>query len=229
MKFFNRSLIFISLLAMVGCGQIIIKERQSEAANAVGLDTAIAEPTGAEASKTLNPYLQNRPTVPGKAAALFDKANSAMAAGNWLQAEPLLQQLISAYPKFSGPYLNLGIVYLKLERPLDEVAQQFAQAIQVNPNNLQAYNYLASLKRQQGLFQEAEKLYLQALAVWPEHPQSHINLGILYDLYLQDWDSARQHYLRYQALRTEPDPQVAGWLVDIERRMQIAQTGGTGS
>ena len=46
-----------------------------------------------------------------------------------------------------------------------------------------------------------------------------MNLGILFDLYLQDLEQALAHYRRYQELMSEENEQVAGWIVDIERRL----------
>ena len=50
------------------------------------------------------------------------------------------------------------------------------------------------------------------------------NLGVLYDLYMQDIESALQAYRNYQDVLTsaevpvEADPLVNRWIVDLERR-----------
>ena len=106
---------------------------------------------------------------------------------------------------------------------MDKADQAFTRAIAVNANNLAAYNQLAIMKREAGQFSAAEALYQQALRVWPFHPESHKNLGILYDLYLGKGALALQHYQAYQQLLAEPDRQVNGWIIDLERR--LAQGG----
>lgn len=203
------SLVFL-LLLLNACSQAPLKQ------------TVIVDDDAPLTTVTANPYLENRRVVATAANALFTKANQAIAASQWQQAETLLQQLIADYPDLSGPYLNLGIVYQQTGR-LSDAEQQFTAAINVNASNLEAYNYLANLKRRQGRFSEAEKVYQQALQVWPDYPAGHLNLGILYDVYLHDLANAKIHYEHYQNLLPEPDGQVVGWLVDLERRMEASQ------
>ena len=110
---------------------------------------------------------------------------------------------------------------------LEQAQQAFAQAIAANGKNLDAYNQLAVVKREQGDFAGAEGLYLQALEVWPQHAASHRNIGILYDLYLGQFDKALLHFESYQQLQQEPDRQIAGWIIDLKRRLQnVARVEG---
>lgn len=172
---------------------------------------------------SLNPYKANQDIVPKRVQAEFDKAVAAMRIKNWQQAEASLLRLSVDYPQFSGPWLNLGITYLSSNQ-LDKAEAAFRQAITVNSNNLEAYNQLAALKRSAGDFVAAEALYQQALAIWPQHAPSHLNLGVLYDLYMGNLDRAASHYQAYQGLQAEPDRRVAGWLMDMQRRpMVVAQ------
>jgi len=166
--------------------------------------------------------LQNQPAIDQQAQALFGTALIAMSKQQWAQAEAQLQRINREYPRLSGPYLNLGLVY-RAQGEADKAEQAFTRAIAVNANNLAAYNQLAIMKREAGQFSAAETLYQQALVVWPFHPESHKNLGILYDLYLGRGALALQHYQAYQQLLDEPDRQVNGWIIDLERR--LAQGG----
>lgn len=226
MKYSRLSWLILAVL-LAGCGQISIQ--RSQQAPSADLES-VSESTQTSMVKTPNPYLENRRSVPAAAKQQFELANAAIQQGKWSEAEAVLKRLTSRYPELSGPHLNLGIVYLRTERPDELAEQQFSRAIAVNPNNLQAYNRLANLKRRQGLFQEAEDYYQRALEVWPQHPASHLNIGILYDLYLSDLVKAQHHYEMYQSLLPEPDRQVAGWLVDIKRRIKvIAQAAGQGA
>ncbi len=190
---------------------------ESEPADNVNSQTDIA---AAE-----NPYLSSVPPAPKSAERLHREAISAMANKQWGTAEKLLQQLTADYPKLSGPYLNLGLVYRHTDRQ-PEAEQAIQKAIEVNANNLDAYNQLAILKREQGDFTAAESLYHQALAIWPQHADSHRNLGILYDLYMGQFDKALMHFETYQSLQPEPDPQLTGWIVDLKRRQnELAKAG----
>ncbi|WP_179957530.1 tetratricopeptide repeat protein [Exilibacterium tricleocarpae] len=181
---------------------------------------------GADPTLTPNPYLANPVDAPRQAQALFGQALAALRAEQWQKAEVLLQELTVEHPTLSGPWLNLGIVYHHTER-LPQAEEALNQAIAANGKNLDAYNQLAVIKRHQGDFAAAEKLYLQALDVWPQHAASHRNLGILYDLYLGQFDKALGHFESYQQLQAQPDRQITGWIADLKRRLQnVAQVEG---
>ena len=57
-----------------------------------------------------------------------------------------------------------------------------------------------------------------------KYARAHLNLGILFDLYLQDLEKALQQYRKYQKLTSDENTQVAGWIIDIERRRQSKTT-----
>ena len=175
-----------------------------------------------------NPYELNRKAPSRKALGLYEQANAAIDAQQWQKAELILQELTVDYPQLSGPWLSLGLVYLNSERPQDAVAA-LDTAVAVNPDNLDAYNLKAYVLRTEGEFSAAESTYQQALAVWPEHAGSHLNLAILYDLYMGRFSDAARHYDSYQQLQPEPDRRVAGWQADLKRRKQVLATAGSGS
>jgi tetratricopeptide (TPR) repeat protein len=174
---------------------------------------------------TANPYLARQSTVSRSAQARFEQALAAIDAADWPRAERLLLELSESNPELSGPQLNLGLVR-RAQGDAARAEQAFRRALEINGNNLDAWNQLAILKRAAGDFSEAERLYRQALAVWPFHPESHRHIGILYDLYLGEWQRALEHYQAYQQLLPEPDRQVNGWIVDLERRIAAAGQGG---
>lgn len=165
-----------------------------------------------------NPYLTEAKQPPRAAQQLFDQALNAMSTKKWQEAELLLQQLTAEYPNLSGAYVNLGIVYRNTNRA-DKAAEAFQAAISANSLNVEAYNQLAFLQREQGDFKAAEENYLSALKVWPKHAQSHKNLGILYDLYLGQLDKALDHFQKYEYLVGDDDKLIAGWIIDLQRRV----------
>lgn len=173
--------------------------------------------------RSINPYYVDRPVVPVAAQQAFDRASAALVDGNWSEAEKELTGLTDAFPEWSGPYMNLALLYQSTGQ-LDKVAPAFEQAIMVNARNIYAYNQYAIFQREQGDFSKAEQLYLQALAVWPDYPDGHLNLAILYDLYQGKLDLALKHYQRYQDLQDKPDPKVSGWIIDTERRSKNRQS-----
>jgi len=121
------------------------------------------------------------------------------------------------------PYIftNLGLAYFKLHK-LDLAEQAFREAIMRNNRDAIAYNQLGILQRYKGQFEEARNQYQRAIQIDSGYAPAHLNLGILFDLYLQDLELALQQYQKYLALITEEDSQVAGWIVDIKRRLKIS-------
>ncbi len=166
-----------------------------------------------------NPYLQSRRRVSSSTENIFQQSVLAMQQKNWNVAESKLIHLVEHNPGLSGPLLNLGLVYRATDR-LPLAVKTIQTAIDANPKNLDAYNQLAIIKREQGLFIEAESLYLQALRIWPQHATSHRNLGILYELYMGKFERALYHYEKCQLLMPEADKQLAGWIFDLKRRLQ---------
>lgn len=191
-----------------------------------GEDAPAAAGETAEAPLTLipDPYQAQSVQVPAAAQRLFQEAVVAMQSEDWQSAGHTLTRLVQEYPKLSGPYVNLGIAYWRLGQ-LDKAEEAFATAVKVNPKNTDAYNQHAVLLREQGRFEEAEKLYLEALDVWPHNPQSHRNLGILYDLYMGKWDKALEHYQMVRRILPEPSQEIEGWIIDLQRRIDEAAAG----
>ncbi len=182
-----------------------------------------APPTSAvEAAPPQNPYLAERSAVPVDASSRFEHSKLAIEQGEWLDAKGQLHSLVKDYPELSGPCLNLALVY----RHLDDSEQAdfwFKQSIDRNSNNLLAYNQYGIFLREQGRFEQAESIYLQALAIWEPHADTHRNIGILYDLYLGNKKNALRHFYRYQALQDFKDKIVAGWIVDLERQLSSVE------
>lgn len=166
-----------------------------------------------------NPYRENAPAVSAEARARYDEALASLEAENWSEARQSLANLTREYPELSGPWVNLARVHLEQERE-PEAEQALERALQINEYNLEAYNQLALLKRREGDFERAEQLYRQALDVWPFHAESHLNLGILLDLYRGEGEQALLHYRAYQQRQSEPERTVAGWIIDLERRLE---------
>jgi len=164
----------------------------------------------------------------------FTAAHKAMQNKNWQKAERYLNWIIARYPDYSGPVLNLAIVYERRNSwALADI--NYRKALVLNKRNLTAYNSYAIFLRQQGRFNEAGQYYQKALAIWPNDAGTHRNLGILYELYMGRLAEAQQHYLKYLQLREQaaqvfipdrPYKQVKGWTIDIVRRLERKERKG---
>ncbi len=143
-----------------------------------------------------------------------------MKAGRGTDAELELKQLAVAYPQFSGPQVNLGILYLKDSRYGDAEAA-FKAALQINVANAQAANELGIVERRLGKFGDAEAAYQKAIAAEPNYADAHMNLGVLYDLYLSEPQKALEQFERYIELKGDTKP-VSGWVVELRKRVGAA-------
>lgn len=133
------------------------------------------------------------------------------------RAERLFNDLIRVHPQYSGPRANLGLVYLRTGR-IQQAIDTLTAAIDINPRP--AYlNQLGIAYRQLGKFKQARAAYDKALQIDLSYAPAVLNLGILCDLYFGESDQALTYYRRYQLLQQAPDPEVATWIVDLERRI----------
>ena len=160
------------------------------------------------------------PPVHGRNAVAFEQAVTAMREGRMRDAEIVLLEITVDQPELAGPWINLGRLYVALDRP-EEARGALQRAIRANPRNCTAYNELGVLSRQVGDFAGAEEHYRTCLEKIPSFRDAYLNLGILYELYLGKLPEALEAYKRYQSLRSEPDRRVQGWVMDLQRRLGV--------
>ena len=89
----------------------------------------------------------------------------------------------------------------------------------MNPGNALTANNLALLLREQGRFEEAVTVLETGLSHSPVTAELHYNLAVISELYLLDLDGALTHYRRYRELADTEEKRVAGWIADLERRL----------
>ncbi|MCO1332763.1 tetratricopeptide repeat protein [Microbulbifer sp. OS29] len=167
---------------------------------------------------TENPYLHDAQRIPQQAQAAMALAHQSYMQKDFAAAESQLVQITDTWPKLSGAWLNLGIVQQSDEKYAD-AEQSLRQAITANDNNIFAWNRLAAMLRDRGRFEDAEACYNAAIKRWPDYRDAHRNLGILYDLYLQQPERALQHYQAAQDADPEQDKLLNAWIVELGRRL----------
>lgn len=166
-------------------------------------------------------------TPPPAAVQQFEQAVAAMKAGDLAAAQEAFQGLAQAYPSYSSPLLNLGILLVRQGR-LPQAEEALRAAVGRNDGNAPAFNQLGILYRRLGRFGEAEAAYRRALAADPEYALAHLNLGVLCDLYLQQPQCALEAYQRYLALASPPDARVSIWIKDLRMRLGARAGGNDG-
>ena len=195
-----------------GCASVTeplkaVKEAITPAANAVAAAPAalIAAVQPAEAP------------VSAAAQRAFDDAARALKAGRTEEAERGFRALTQSNPELGGPHANLGVMHRQAGR-LDESVAALERAVSASPQQPLYFNQLGISYREKGQFAKAREAYERAVALDPDYAAAHLNLGILYDLYLRDNTRALAEYDRYIALSAGKDAVVAKWVVDLKNR-----------
>lgn len=150
----------------------------------------------------------------------YARATRLMADNQDAEAMALLQAIVAKTPTLSGPVVNQAVILLKQKNYVD-AEKQLRRSLTINNRNPYAHNLLGIALREQGKFAEARAAYEAALSIDPNYAKAHFNLGVLADLYLQDLPFALGHYERYQALQDKPDPAVANWIIDLQKRTGV--------
>lgn len=149
----------------------------------------------------------------------YERALTALQRGQTAAAEHVFQRLCEKYPDLAGPCANLALLHFQAGR-LDQAEKHFLAAVARNSREPRYYNHLGVVYRNLGRFTDARKAYGQALILDDSYAEAHLNLGILYDLYLGDYSAATRHYQRYAELVPQEAPRVNGWLADLQKRAQ---------
>lgn len=136
--------------------------------------------------------------------------------GQLRQAEANLEEIVKARPDIAEAHFNLGWVRQRLDRHAEAIGA-FEAGLRLRPDDARALNLLGLSQRESGRFVDAEASYRRGLAAAPQAGPLHLNLGILYELYLDRPQQAIEQYRRYQALQSAPDPKVTGWIALLER------------
>ena len=169
---------------------------------------------------TPNPYTEMTGRVEKDAVTGFIAARKALKSEAYDEADRVLQQVVTADKSLAGPWVMRGFI-AEQNKDVEGAIGHYRQAIAVNKLNVNAYIPLARLLREQGKFLDAQNIYAQALAVWKDFPEAHLNLAILYDIYLNDPLQAQQHMEAYQFLSGGKDAKVSAWLTEIQSRTGI--------
>lgn len=155
--------------------------------------------------------------------ARFKAALNLMKQNQPQDAETALGELARDFPQFSGPFTDLGIIYAKSKR-VQPAIQAFTRAAIANPQNPLVYNWLGILLRESKDYVRAEQAYKKALAINPDYAAANLNLGILYDAYLNRPQDALPHYKAYQRMGGQDDLRVLVWIAQIEKTRPLPTT-----
>jgi Flp pilus assembly protein TadD len=202
---------------------------------------SVPHPDGsAERSKSVKGSSTAETFVKGDLRSSYQQGLSYLEQGQLDNAQAVLEPLTLSNPDRIELHNVLGILYRRrgmLEKAIGEYQQaitltekssaasskkQAKASEQAKASSSQAraselYNNLAIAYREHGEFKKAEEAYRKAIALNPNFALAHYNLGVLYDLYLNQPGEALRYYRDYERLAGKSQT-VDVWIADLEQR-----------
>lgn len=206
LKFSSAGALLLGALMISGCSLVSSKPAPTSSTPAGKSQSQVPAKTA----------VAPKPVDKGDPDARFKAALDLMKQGQTPEAEAALTDLVKDFPQYSGPLTELGMIYVKSKR-MDLAASAFAKAVANNSQNAVAYNWQGILYREANDWSRAEQSYKRALSIDSNYANAHLNLGILYDVYLKRPDDALDQYKEYQRLGGADDLRVLVWVADLEK------------
>jgi len=178
--------------------------------------TAVVKPDRPTDTAAEVPATGTEPAVAAKdPATQFEESLALLKSKKFKEARAGFESLAKQHPEFSGPLTNLAILDAKANTR-EAAITNFNRAINANPRNAIAYNWLGILYRETKNYPRAEQSYLQSLEINAENPAVVLNLAILYDLYLKRPVDALARYQEYQRMTNSRELKVTAWIKALE-------------
>lgn len=155
--------------------------------------------------------------------------------GQFEAAQRIFESLIFSHPDRIEFHNALGVLFRRRGMP-DKAVSEYTMAISIAESSSAAssnrtvaselYNNLAIAHRESGKFKTAEEAYRKAITLNPNFATAYYNLGVLYDLYLNQPLDAVQCFREFERLAGR-NQTVDVWIADLEQR--IARRTGDAS
>jgi len=152
--------------------------------------------------------------------------------GQLENAQRIFESLVQSNADRIELHNALGVLYRR-RGLLDKAIAEYTTAISLSGRPAPAsagrvaspelYNNLAIAYREHGEFKKAEETYRKAITLDPKFATAYYNLGVLYDLYLNQPSDAVRCYREYEKLVGQ-NQTVDVWIADLEQRA-VRRTG----
>jgi tetratricopeptide (TPR) repeat protein len=104
----------------------------------------------------------------------------------------------------------------------------YEEMMDLGAKSPKSLNHYAVFLRSEFEIEEAKGIYQRALKFSPQDTTTHYNLGILYELYLGEFDHALTHYQYYLDYSDVEDKEVKLWVLDLKNRIKAQQAQHSG-
>lgn len=148
----------------------------------------------------------------------FLDAVDRMENNDYISAIEKLESVIDREKRLIAPFVNVAIAYRKTGE-VEQAEKNLATALTLDPLHPVANNELGLIYRQAGKFEEARAAYELVTENHPDFTAAMINLGVLCDLYMHDFECALEQFERYLSLNPN-DKNVSIWVADVKRRVK---------
>ncbi len=148
----------------------------------------------------------------------FLDAVDRMENSDYVSAIEKLESVIGREKRLIAPFVNIAIAYRKTGE-VEQAEKNLAKALELDPVHPVANNELGLIYRQAGKFEEARAVYELVIKNHPDSTAAMINLGVLCDLYMHDYECALEQFERYLALNPD-DKKIFIWVADVKQRVK---------
>ena len=142
---------------------------------------------------------------------LFNKALSSFQNGQFDVATTEITKLLDSAPK-NADVLHLAALNEKAKLNYKDSEKYFRDSLKCSANQPVVLSNLANLLKTMSKFAEADKFYLEAIAILPSLREAWLNRGLLAKEML-DWKQAKICLL--EALRLQPEPSVSALILQL--------------
>jgi len=136
--------------------------------------------------------------------------------GNPEKALNLLKGLETKESNNPKVFFNIGNMR-RLMGEYEEALKYYNKALALDSSNPVILNHMGYVYKKMGDYDKSENAYLQAIVASPDYVNTYINLGILYDDFLNDNEKALYYYKKYLELGGERKAEVNKWVMDIQK------------
>lgn len=148
----------------------------------------------------------------------FNAAVEMLEREEYAKAIDLLKAVTGRNASFSAPYINMGIAYSRIG-DMEKAEESLEKALEINDRHPVTRNELGLVYRKTGRYREARELYQSTLSMYPGFLPTRKNLGVLCDIYMQDYACALHQYEEYLK-RVPGDEKVKIWVADVKSRLK---------
>ena len=108
----------------------------------------------------------------------------------------LLLDLVKTEPDNRNAWVQLGNKYFDTNQLMDAI-EAYDNALAIDRNDPDVLTDQGVMYRRIGWYQKAIENFLEANKVNPQHPQSLLNMGIVYSFDLEEKEKAKEAWLKY--------------------------------